>query len=174
MKKNLFSVLVLVLIWIALFAGNWIKPTLNKFATPNEWRFPTENELIKNWKWTKQEINENLRVVGDFDGDRVNDEARLMIKKDHSSMGLLVVFSPNSPMEYWMLLAIEQPKSLKNYKISSKKSRVYQVTCKQIKKTCGGENQLFPIRALAIVVNDSDIFIWNRGQSEFIELLNFS
>jgi hypothetical protein len=94
MKRNLLPILFLILFGTMLCAGSWVQPTENKQAISKEWRLPTEDELIKNWKWTKKEIEENLKIIGDFDEDRVNDEAQLMVKKDHSAMGFLVVFSP--------------------------------------------------------------------------------
>jgi hypothetical protein len=182
MRRNLLSILVLALFWTMLCSGSWVQPTENKQAIPKEWRLPTEDELVKNWKWTQKEIIENLKIVGDFDGDRVNDEAQLMVKKDHSAMGLLVVFSPNSPMEYWMLLNIGKPKTLKTYRISLNKPSVYQVSC-QIKEPClfcenkepckEGERSI-SIKTSTIIVNDKDAFIWNKNQSGFMELLNFS
>ncbi len=158
---------------MTLFAGSWITQTESHQVVPREWRFPTENELIKNWKWTKQETQKNLKVIGDFDGDRVVDEARLMIKKDFSAMGLLVVFSPNSDMEYWMLLAIEKPKFLKEYRISSKKPGTYQVSCGDTKQPCKNDDQFISIRTKAIVINEN-VFLWNKGQSKFIKLPSVS
>jgi len=182
MKKNLLKALVLAVTWTMLCAGSWVQPTENKQAVPKEWRFPTENELAKNWKWTPKEIHENLKVIADFDGDRINDVAKLMVKKDHSAMGLLVVFSPNTNMEYWMLLDFGKPKALKKYRISLKKPSVYQVSC-QIKEPClfcenkepckNGERSI-SIKTSTIVVNNKDAFIWNKKRSGFMELLNVS
>jgi len=182
MKKNLLKILFLALFGTMICAGSWVQPTENKQAISKEWRFPTENELTKNWKWTKKEIEENLKVIGDFDGDRINDEAQLMVKKDHSAMGLLVVFSPKTDMEYWMLLDFGKPNTLKTYRISLKKPSVYQVSC-QIKEPClfcenkepckNGERSI-SIKTSTIVVNDKDAFIWNKKRSGFMELLNFS
>jgi hypothetical protein len=177
MKKNIFKILVLALIWTLLFAGSYIQPLSNQSAIPKEWRLPTEDELIKNWKWTKKEITENLKITGDFDGDRVKDEAKLMVKKDHSAMGLLVVFSPNSTMEYWMLLNIGKPKTLKTYRISLKKPSVYQVSCQkkkpclfcENKEPCNNGERSISIKTSTIVVNQKDVFIWNKKQSGFLE-----
>ena len=182
MKKNLLKTLILAVTWTMFCAGSWVQPTENKHAVPKDWRFPTENELSLNWKWTTKEIQENLIVIGDFDGDRIKDEAKLMVKKDHSAMGLLVVFSPKTSMEYWMLLDFGVPKTLKKYRISLKKPSVYQVSC-QIKEPClfcenkepckNGERSI-SIKTSTIVVNKKDVFIWNKKRSRFMELLNFS
>lgn len=121
-------------------------------------------------------------MVGDFDGDRRNDEARLMVKKDHSAMGLLVVFSPKSDMEYWMLLDMGMPKTLKTYRISLNKPNVYNVTC-QLKapcqfcensEPCKHGNRSISVNTYAIIVNHKDAFIWDKKRSRFIELLDFS
>ncbi len=180
MQRKLFSILILAGVWAILFAGSWVRPTLNQQAVPKEWRLPTENELKKNWQWTDQEIKNNLQVTGDFDGDGFIDQAKLMIKNNFSAMGLLVIFSPKKVGEYWMLLEIGKLNTFKNYRIASKKPSVYEVSCKikkpcllcQKKEPCKKGKRKISIKTPTIVVNNENVFIWNKKGGSFLELLN--
>lgn len=182
MKKNLVSVLALLGLWTILFAGSWVRPTLSEPAIPKEWRLPTVEELKSNWKWTEQEIRKNLRVRADFNGDGLKDEAKLMVKNNGSAIGLLVVFSSKNQEKDWILLDSGYPTAMKKYRISYKKPSVYQVSCRirrpcllcEKKEPCENGVRRISIKTPTIVVNDRDIFIWNKRRSVFVELLNYS
>ncbi len=182
MTKKILYVLVLLGVWAALVAASWVRPTLSEPAAANEWRLPTVEELKKNWHWTQKEIKKNLRVVADFNGDGIKDEAKLMVKNNGSAIGLLAVISSNKAEKDWILLDTGYPNAMKQYRISSKKPSVYQVSCRirrpcwlcEKKEPCKKGIRSISIKTPTIVVNDRDIFIWNKRRSTFVELLNYS
>ncbi len=182
MKRNVISALALLGLWTTLVAGSWVRPTLNEPAMPKDWRLPTVEELKYNWKWTDQEIRKNLRVSADFNGDGLKDEAKLMVRNNGSAIGLLVVFSSKSEEKDWILLDSGYPAAMKKYRISYKKPSVYQVSCRvrrpcllcEKKEPCEKGVRRISIKTPTIVVNDRDIFIWNKKRSAFVELLNYS
>jgi hypothetical protein len=182
MKRNLISVLALLGLWTILVAGSWVRPTFTEPAMPNDWRLPTVEELKNHWKWTDAEIKENLRVFADFNGDGIKDEAKLMVKNNGSAIGLLVALSSKNKENEWVLLDSGFPKAMQKYRISSKKPSVYQVSCRirrpcllcEKKEPCNKGVRRISIKTPTIVVNDRDIFIWNKKRSTFVELLNYS
>jgi len=61
---------------------------------PDGWRTPIEGEL--NAGWRKKDANQFATVSGDFNGDGIPDEARLLISLDLQRFGLFVFLSNNS------------------------------------------------------------------------------
>jgi hypothetical protein len=182
MKRNMISVLMLLGLWTILVAGSWVRPTFTEPAMPNDWRLPTVEELKNNWKWTETEIKKNLQVSADFNGDGLKDEAKLMIKNNGSAIGLLVVFSSRGEEKDWVLLDSGFPTAMQKYRISYKKPSVYQVSCRirrpcllcEKKEPCNKGIRHISIKTPTIVINDRDIFIWNKKRSSFVEILNYS
>ena len=58
---------------------------------PQGWRLPTSDELQDAWRHESE--NNYATVEGDFNGDGIVDEAKLLLSKDGSDLGLFVFVS---------------------------------------------------------------------------------
>ena len=94
----------------------------NNNSLPKGWRMPTSDELKDSWR------NENdtrfTLVKGDFNGDGVVDEARLLVREDGSGIGLFVFLS-------------QKNHSFKTYQLDELKDKI-QIRAMGIKKVMPG------------------------------------
>jgi hypothetical protein len=63
---------------------------------PLGWRVPTAEELANDIDWRKEDPNRYLSVSGDFDGDKKQDSAQLLVNDARNSMALFVMLSSNN------------------------------------------------------------------------------
>jgi len=62
--------------------------TIAAMPSPKDWRAPQDIETQQDWRNTDK--NRFLVALADFDGDGVQDEARLMVRNDGKAQGLIV------------------------------------------------------------------------------------
>lgn len=55
---------------------------------PSGWRLPTKLELSDDWR--KKDQNKFASIIGDFDGDKILDEAKILVTNDSKKMGVFI------------------------------------------------------------------------------------
>lgn len=55
---------------------------------PSGWRLPTKLELSDEWR--KKDKDKFASIIGDFDGDKIPDEAKILISNDNKKMGIFI------------------------------------------------------------------------------------
>ena len=72
---------------------------------PPDWRMPTANELSSSWRSINPDKFSIVR--GDFNGDGVIDEAKLLVRKDGTGIGLFAFVSENGKYKTFLLEEIK-------------------------------------------------------------------
>ena len=151
--------ILLLLITTAIYADS---PTM-----PSEWRIPSESELGDNWR---EGIHKNAAVVGDFNGDGLNDGAYLVVSSDGQWEGLLAFISLEDKVRWY-----ELSKSKFDVKVFMGLDWYspgrYKVLCEtdaeceeSLKKEIAIETDAF---AFYRPGSASSIFVWNMEDAEF-------
>jgi len=85
MKSSIAIISALIL---CLFISSCVASTL---APPKGWRVPKEEQGSQVWR--EKNSNRYLSVKGDFNGDGINDEAKILSSEDKKLVGLFVFLS---------------------------------------------------------------------------------
>jgi hypothetical protein len=68
--------------------------TSSALAGPlDHWRFPSDADILDDWKTFRSEVPEPYHVEGDFDGNGTPDNIWLLFKKDGAGWGLLALMN---------------------------------------------------------------------------------
>ena len=95
---------------------------------PPDWRMPTANELSSSWRSINPDKFSIVR--GDFNGDGVIDEAKLLVRKDGTGIGLFAFVSENGKYKTFLL------EEIKN-KLQIDAIGIDKVTYGKYKTACG-------------------------------------
>lgn len=97
-------------------------------SIPQGWRAPISSELGDDWR--KKEAERYLVVKGDFNGDRVIDEARLFVREDGSGLGLFgFVSEKNRTIKTYLLDEMKGSGSIHAMGIKKVSPGSYKTAC---------------------------------------------
>lgn len=94
---------------------------------PTGWRLPTKLELSDDWR--KRDRNKFASIVGDFDGDKLLDEAKILVANNNKKMGIFIWWGKDKsgkPVEVFNESQVSQIRSMGIENFSSGK---YQTAC---------------------------------------------
>lgn len=108
-----------------------ISPSCSKkdnLSLPQGWRMPLISEISDDWR--KKDIGNYLLVRGDFNGDGVIDEARLLVREDGSGLGLFAFVSQgNHTFKIYLLDEMKGPISIHAMGIKKVSPGLYKTAC---------------------------------------------
>ena len=134
---------------------------------PSEWRMPNEIELGDDWR---EGIYKNAVVVGDFNGDGLNDGAYLVVSSDGLLEGLLAFIKLESEVRWF-----ELSKSKFSGKVFMGLDKYlpgkYKVICETHTECEENLKKEIPIKSDSFSFyrpgSASSIFVWNEESAAF-------
>lgn len=138
---------------------------------PAGWRAPKPQELVTDIDWRKDERNRYLIVSGDFDGDKKQDFARLLVSDSHNAMGLFVILS-SSDNNPFLLNQIPDKRMIQVIGIALAKPGKYKTACGKGYFPCAkGEPAEIYLRTAGINYfkegSANSFFVWDRKVRKF-------
>jgi hypothetical protein len=143
------------------------------FPLPDGWRLPTVQEADN---WYRKGTDKFLSAVSDFNGDNRQDIARLLIRKDDSIVGLLVLVSDKSDdSKLFSLVTTDIQSGIKGVGVETVKPGSYTIACGKGHWNCREDE--FPI--LEIPLEGINLFIfesaasyyyWDQEKKGFVEI----
>lgn len=119
-----FTLIILLAILLMCSCAN----SFSKISLPDGWIAPAKS--LTNDDWRNINCGRYLTVEGDFNGDGIVDEARLLVRIDGSEMGLLAFISGNERQH--TVFVIDKKSDIKNLKslgIEVVHSGLYETAC---------------------------------------------
>lgn len=113
---------------LTIFSLSLITACSNDRHLPDGWRMPANDELKDAWR---NESKDKFTIVkGDFNGDGIVDEAKLMVRQDGSGFGVFAFVSQNDQSFKTYLLDENKDKSLiRAMGIKKVSSGFYKTAC---------------------------------------------
>lgn len=147
----------------------------DKIDLPSGWRFPIEKEL--SYESRKDSPTKYTRVIADFNGDGINDEAFLLKSTKFSGEGLFVRLSNKENVFRWIELdVIDWGKKYSNVDLSMgvdiAKPGEYKTACGKGYFECNeDEPKVLKVRRPAIdyfrFESANSFFLWNEKTAIF-------
>lgn len=132
---------------------------------PDGWREPTKADLTGDWEQTPEAIS----AKGDFDGDGVEDEAKILLKTTDSKVGGLFVLLGSGSNVF--LSEIPYPRSMG---VASVSSGEYDTSCGKGGPCEPSDPKKITVTTAAISFfkfeSASSLFVWNKGKKEFVRV----
>jgi hypothetical protein len=102
---------------------------------PQGWRAPINSELGDDWR--KKDAEKYLVVKGDFNGDAVTDEARLLVRADGSALGFFgFVSDKNHAVKTYLLDEMKGAGAIHAMGIKKVSPGLYKTACGKGYWTC--------------------------------------
>ena len=146
-----------------------------KITLPEGWRFPTEKEL--SYASRKDSSTKYAKVIADFNGDGINDEAFLLKSTKFSGEGLFVRLSKKQGGFRWVELdVIDWGKQYPNVDLTMgvdiAKPGEYKTACGKGYFECKeGEPEVLKLRRAAIdyfrFESANSFFVWDDKTAKF-------
>ena len=138
---------------------------------PN-WRPPAPSELGTDLEWRAPDPDHYLVARADFDGDGVQDEARLLINDKENKTGLFVYLSSRANEPPLLVETMDDKKWIEVTGISVAKAGTYKTTCGRGYWYCEkGRLWVFTLKRPAIDLFRADsanlFLIWDDKSSKF-------
>ena len=119
--------------------------TVTAMNLPAGWRHPAPNEGTQGWRG--ESSHRYLVVTGDFDGDRLADEARLLVREEKLGIGLLAKVSSAAVKDPMILDEMEDISALRYMGIELAPPGEYKTACAKGRRDCGpGEPALLILK----------------------------
>jgi hypothetical protein len=141
---------------------------------PLGWRMPTAKELGDDIDWRKEDPNRYLSVSGDFDGDKKQDSAQLLVNDARNSMALFVMLSSNS-YKPSLLDEIADKRMITVMGVALAKPAYYKTACGKGYYKCG-KNEPENIRLKNPAIDyfkessANSFFVWQPRTRRFVRL----
>lgn len=165
--------LTFTIVFLFLVAASYAKDDV---ALPEGWRLPTAEELSSEAN-RKDSPTKYAKVIADFNGDGINDEAFLLKSTKFSGEGLFVRLSDGQKGFKWMKLDVidwgeEYPKVNLSMGISVAKPGAYKTACGKGYFECKeGEPEVLKLRQPAIdyfrFESANSFFVWDEKTKSF-------
>jgi hypothetical protein len=141
-----------------------VSPAIFADQGVSEWRTPTMADLGDGSEWRKEKAELYLIARADFDGDGVEDMARLLINDKEDKIGLFVTFESRKNSPQLLLESINDKKVIKNIGIRIAPPDRYKTTCGKGYRPCKTDEPL----EIQINYPAIDLFQYEGGNSFFI------
>ncbi|MDR0274183.1 MAG: hypothetical protein LBI48_02365 [Burkholderiaceae bacterium] len=121
--RNAHAIFLMVIIFLSILTA-----CSNNGFMLQGWRSPTDEELKGAWR--NESDNRYTMVKGDFNGDGVIDEARLLVRTDGSGFGIFVrLRQRNHLCEIYQLDETKDPKNILAMGIKNVSPGIYKTAC---------------------------------------------
>jgi hypothetical protein len=96
---------------------------------PDGWRTPTEKEINQDWR--KEKSHHYIVVKADFNGDGIEDQARLLVRQKGQGMALFAFVSQGKSFKEYSLDELEDAGWLEVMGIDLAKKGKYKTACRK-------------------------------------------
>ena len=139
---------------------------------PKGWRVPTKDETKYDIPIREKDPYRYLRVIGDFDGDKITDEARILVNDSKNKMGVFVFLARNGSYKTIQLVEYDNKDWVKAIGISIVEPGEYKTACgKGYFKCHEGEPAVLVLKRPSINVfkfeSASSFFYWDDSLKSF-------
>ncbi len=141
-----------------------VSPAILADQSVSEWRLPTMTDLGDYSEWRKEKAELYLTARADFDGDGVEDMARLLINDKENKIGLFVTLESPKGSPYILLESINDKKVIKNVGIRVALPDRYKTACGKGYRTCKTNEPL----EIQIDYSAIDLFQYEGANSFFV------
>lgn len=144
-----------------------------KQMPPRGWRFPQESDYLGNWKNFRKDLPVPFHVRADFNGDKITDDAWILIRTDDVGWGLFVFLS-RRPGTVRTIRLDNHPKDAnpQTMGLGLAQKGKHQTACGKGYWECKrGEPAVLPLRnpgfEYFVYESSSSIFYWNQSTNKF-------
>ena len=141
-----------------------VSPAILADQSVSEWRVPTMADLGDDSEWRKEKAELYLTARADFNGDGVEDMARLLINDKENKIGLFVTLESRKNSPPILLESINDKKVIKNVGIRVAPPDRYKTACGKGYRTCRTDEPL----EIQINYPAIDLFQYESGNSFFV------
>jgi hypothetical protein len=116
-------------IFLAIFVSLLLLSACSNSKTlPQGWRLPTSQELKDTWR--NESENKCTVVKGDFNGDGIIDEAKLLVREDSSGFGVFAfIYQKNYSSKIYQLDEMKDVKLIQAMGIKKVSPGTYKTAC---------------------------------------------
>ncbi|SHN57494.1 hypothetical protein [Desulfovibrio litoralis] len=138
---------------------------------PQNWRLPTDKELKATWR--DENKGKYAIVKGDFNSDKIVDEAKLLVRKDGMGFGLFAFVSQkDNYFKTYLLDEMQDHTLIQVFGIKDVASGVYKTACGKGYWDCQqGETPEIVIKNTAIdyfkTEGANSFFYWDNKENTF-------
>jgi hypothetical protein len=137
---------------------------------PDGWRTPTEKEINQDWR--KEKSHHYVVVNADFNGDGIEDEARLLVRQKGQGMALFAFVSQGKSFKEYSLDELEDAGWLEVMGIDLAKKGKYKTACGKGYFDCeSGEPEQINLKRPAIDYfkegSANSFFYWDDKKKAF-------
>jgi hypothetical protein len=162
MNKIVYLTLTMLLVFLLPFASH----------AASDWRTPTADDLGKDRMWRDEDSRRYLVVKADFDGDGIEDTARLLIRHKGDKIGLFVTVSSMKKASPLLLESIKDKRMIETFGIGLAKPGTYTTACGKGYWNCKkGEPEELRLDRPGIdffkYESANSYFVWNTGRKKF-------
>jgi len=146
-------------------------PAIFADQSVSEWRVPAMADLGDDSEWRKENAELYLTARADFNGDGVEETARLLINDKENKVGLFVTLESDKKRPSLLLESINDKKVMQNMAIRVAPADRYKTACGKGYRPCKTDEPLeiqinYPAIDLFQYKSGSSFFIWN-GKDNF-------
>lgn len=147
-------------------------PTLLADQSVSEWRVPTIADFGDYSKWRKEEAELYLTARADFNGDGMEEIARLLINDKENKVGLFLTLESSKNSPSILLESINDKKVIKNVGIRVAPPDSYKTACGKGYGTCKADEPLeiqinYPAIDLFQYEGANSFFVWDSKGNTF-------
>lgn len=151
-----------------------VSPAIFADQSVSEWRVPTMADLGDDSEWRKENAELYLTARADFNGDGVEETARLLINDKENKVGLFVTLESDKNRPPLLLESIDDKKVIKKIAIRIAPADRYKTACGKGYRPCKTDEPLeIQINYAAIDLfqheSGNSFFIWN-GKDNFTRI----
>jgi hypothetical protein len=148
-----------------------VSPAILADQSVSEWRVPTMADLGDDSEWRKEKAESYLTARADFNGDGVEDMARLLINDKENKIGLFLTLESRKDSPHILLESINDRKVIKNVGIRVAPPDRYKTACGKGYRTCKTDEPLeiqinYPAIDLFQYESSNSFFVWD-GKDNF-------
>jgi hypothetical protein len=159
----------------AIFIAILLLFSNNAFAEPllpKGWRVPTKEETKYDLPIREEDPYRYLRVIADFDGDKITDEARILVNDSKNKMGIFVFLRRNNNYKTIRLVEYDNKTWAEVIGISIVKPGKYKTACGKGYFDCHeGEPDVLVLKRPGINVfkfeSANSFFYWDDSSESF-------
>ena len=162
--------LFITIITLSVFSCSALGQTLK---APSGWRFPTAKDYQGDWKSRRKDATRPFKTQGDFNDDKIRDEAWILIPKGETTGAGLFVFlgQPNKTFRIVQLDYLEGRKAQNLYVNAASKGE-YETACGKGYRNCAPSEPAklsLTFQAISYGTSESSetIYYWDGQRKTF-------
>lgn len=158
---------------LMLLVSLLLLPAVAAADPPRGWRYPQELDYLGNWKEFRKDLPVPFHVRADFNGDKISDDAWILIRTDDIGWGLFVFLSQGTGKVRTILLD-NHPKDAnpQTMGLGLVQKGAHKTACGKGYWECKrGEPAVLHLKNTGIEYfvyeSSSSIFYWNQATNKF-------